>query len=41
METTDKLTLINYLENHVENHLQQAVEKYQNLSTEILQNLQL
>ena len=37
METTDKLTLINYLENQVENHLQQAVEKYQNLSIEILQ----
>lgn len=36
METTEKLALINYLENHVENHLQQAIQKFQNLSNETL-----
>lgn len=32
----EKLLLLNQLENQVENHLQQAIQKYQNLSNELL-----
>lgn len=32
----EKLFLLNQLENQVEDHLQQAIQKYQNLSTELL-----
>ncbi len=36
METIDKLSLLSNLENQVDTHLQQAIQKYQNLSNEIL-----
>jgi DinB superfamily len=36
METTNKTTLLNHLENQVESHLQQAIREYQNLTDEIL-----
>ena len=36
METTDKLALLNHLENQVENHLQQTLKIYQNESDENL-----
>lgn len=32
----EKLFLLNHLENQVESHLQQAIQKYQNLSDELL-----
>ncbi len=36
MKISDKITLLNHLENQVESHLQQAIREYQNLSDEIL-----
>ena len=38
METTDKLALLNHLENQVETHLQHAIQKYQNSNDKILLN---
>lgn len=36
METSNKTTLLNHLENQVESHLQQAIREYQNLTPNFL-----